>query len=503
MKDYLRLLSILLSLSSDPEESVLFFQVNDQIIPMKTPLLFLIAWAVSAQQSFSQDIAFMYPMSVHTSEKSRLYSFPVYNPENQESAIFIQEDKQTQALLLSPANELIKEFTIGSPGRDFSQLLGAFAEGRSYSLFLVNRNPSKVKLITTDFEQETHTSQDLALPLVNQSIIGATHFRNQLILLTYTLLTSKLHKYTIQADGSWKVHTFLINKTPYHKSENLHFSRLLRLRRGRIPLIRNDGITSIREASERIKLYVRPDKFILTGEQKGGRVSLFEIELESDSLSYHEYRYLVNNCPPPQKVIYNSFLLGDRLFQVRLCTDQFAFSVLDTKADTFIISHKTLTEADIPFQNSPLLQVGGNGGHRQQIIQKIKTPKSFFTKMFRGHIGIIAHEHPQGIEVTFGGYRRFKSTMPLPGIPLANGVGLQLWLNSYNGARTVYMKGLFNETDISHKQEALKLNTYEKIRKTLFMTRSREESLSLLQKGKESYLGYYDPVAKAYFLFRH
>lgn len=198
----------------------------------------------------------------------------------------------------------------------------------------------------------------------------------------------------------------------------------------------------------------------------------------------------------------NSFLLGDKLYQIKTSYSKISLTVKDLN-DNLIKEYSSLESETIKFKNGDIIQENG-GSDNKRILDKTS---QLLNKIVNFGVSVSGYELDGNHLITFGCVSpEQQNSMAMAGMFGAAGVLLAYAISNptmesfsaYANRKVVYVNCLFDKNG-NYVNSGVKPLAFDKIR--LFLEEQKNlSSHTLFRLDNSYYLGYYDKSAKQYAL---
>lgn len=257
-----------------------------------------------------------------------------------------------------------------------------------------------------------------------------------------------------------------------------------------------------------LKIYKKNSHFILTYDVRN-ETRFLDIDL--NTLDYH-YKTYPNNwytSNPKYKVVSNSFILDDCLFQIKSSDTKLVVDLKDLEKDSLKATYNISYDEYSMLYDSDVNQFGGEQIATNKLIKLAKNPIVVRT-ITNGEIGISAQRTNEGYQVQFGGVSNLsivKSRKLVFGEGLINfdNVVNALNLNTLNILSLGYSKNRVTQISclLNNNYKQKPGNTLNSIFDELALYNAqnkRNEAASLTLRGNEVLYGYYLEYSSEYII---
>ncbi len=257
-----------------------------------------------------------------------------------------------------------------------------------------------------------------------------------------------------------------------------------------------------------LKIYKKNSHFVLTYDVRN-ETRFLDIDL--NTLDYH-YKTYPNNwrtSNPKYKVVSNSFILDDCLFQIKSSDTKLVVDLKDLEKDSLMATYNISYDEYSMLYDSDVNQFGGEQIATNKLIKLAKNPIVVKT-ITKGDIGISAQRTNEGYQVQFGGVsnlRIVKSRKLVFGEGLINFDNIinTLNLNTLNVLSLDYSKNRVTQISclLNNNYEQKPGNTLNTVFDELALYNAeskRNEAVSLTLRRNEVLYGYYLEYSSEYII---
>jgi len=256
----------------------------------------------------------------------------------------------------------------------------------------------------------------------------------------------------------------------------------------------NSSGNSLVEATFATKMYVQPNKILISFDHKSIQTQILEIDLQT-------FAIIEKIFPQPQlrqPGRSNSFINSGNVFQCKANAEELAFEVKNYEAGDLLTSHRFSVNDTVSFKNSPLLSQTGTKPPRL-----FKNTAKFLSRMNESDIALSAYLLPNNnFLLTIGGTRNVTSptavflgaTVLAAEVLVGGGFGDPLF--DPDRLQVAFFDSLFDENfkHLTDESEPLAIDFISN-----FVNENREISLESTFKFRDFYVfGYYDAKEKQY-----
>lgn len=422
------------------------------------------------------------PNDLKTRNRSPWEAFAVVDDENKTFAIFLDDDKTLNGYLYSEDLQPKGKFVSKGLPPIYTEIIGQTLKNGQIRLFLKNENNKNFGSVLFDFEREATIETEFGFQLSDEVYLQSHSYKDKFYILTVTKRSSTLNIYTFDHDGKFGKKSFDFSDKNFGDRDNkttrldkllTKYSRSLRTETS-VVKIEETNPNTIAIISNVCKIYDRGNKFILSIDEGILYTYLFEFTLP-------ELTVVVKNVQKKQlpsegtPAINNSYLLGDKIFQITANSNKMLFTVKNLENDEILKQIELSKNDEITFKNSPIIQEGTAmaSGERRELDET----SQFLRKISAEDIGVAVMPIKKGFRITMGGNKTLNVNThgTLAGQYAVGGtVGNSGYsttyfnpaftaFNSYQYNKSTRIECLFNE-DFEHIDGIIPQNVFDKIR---------------------------------------
>jgi len=398
-------------------------------------ILLLCSISASAQHKFLE-----IPNDLKQGQRFVQDAFAVVNETEHTFAIFIDDNKTLNGYLYNQnLEQLAKYASDGLPNR-YNQIIGQTIRGNQIRLYLTNATYKKFGTILFDFDTGKSIETEFDFKLKKDRFLQSHSYDDHFYILTVDKRASVLNVYDFDHKGEFKTKSFDFTDKPIRNYENRATTlyRLFTEHNGfesiiNVVKIDETNPNSIDITSKGSKFYDRKDSFVLTLDEGKLFTYIFEFKLPEIGVNFYalqkpQLEHMGENDKN------NSFLFGDKLFQISGSQDELAFSVKNIHTKEELKNISLGPDDDLSFKNTPILQEGGGIFNPDRVREMEKTSK-FMRKISTGDIGVAVIPFKSGYQVTIGGEK-----------PIGSGAGALLLVGGMAAGVPIVTAGAYNMT---------------------------------------------------------
>jgi hypothetical protein len=423
------------------------------------------------------------------------------NQKTNDIYAFAADKEKIHLLHYNTALFLRDTISINQPAKQYPSILGYAFEDNNPFLFTVSDDLQKIQQIGFDVKNKSISVKTSDFIPVNENFICSFTQNNIFYAITAPQKAENLKLYIFK-NGSSLQQTIDFSgfKLSDEKAQVISFTDVLK--KFPIEKLETQSVNPLVAGIRKTKLFVEPERIILTVDTNPNVTYLFKISLNDFSITKNDIPQLsVNPLNPELPEYANSYYHSGRLYQLKFNEEKLIVSSRDIQnPDTPITYEATVNDA-ITFRNSPLWNQTGN---RQP--SEISNVKKFFRKLTSSEAGMTVYTTTnKTVLVTIGGLREITTTgnvilgVALGAGSIAAGGGTDvIGLFDNDTAQSVYFESVFDEQS-RHLDSEPEILADDYIAQ--FLNENDDATLQNVFRYKDFYiLAYYDKKAKQYVL---
>lgn len=364
------------------------------------------------------------------------------------------------------------------------------------TLYWSTDNYGTIVAIKYFFGNKTSKNLNFVFTSEKQSIITSFQLENSFNLLVKDLEEQTLILYTFE-NGTVKQKIFDFSSFKFQNRNTKFVTFNYVIQQNPIEKIETEEYTPLFKSTAKSKLYIFPNRFILTLDHNPKKTQVFDINLETEEIK--EKDFLQSTVQKPKKIS-NSFFHDDKLYQTIASDEELFLDVKDFKSDETIKNFHISKNDTITFKTSPLLiQKEGEKA------RTLKTTKKFLNSLANLDIGMSVFKNKKNTLITLGGTPNmagqgsfFTSSFPSDDFGFYNN-GAPYYSSGYIHTETVYFESVWDTNYNVVKQEQLEPLAIDNI--YYFTSMNKQIALDNILKYKDFYiLSYYDTASKQFIM---
>lgn len=424
-------------------------------------------------------------------------SLHAVNANNNELFVFASDKEKMTAMKFNSFVFFKDSLNTKRPGKEFSMSGYSFNSEGSPEIYWTTTDLKKVKATSFDLKNRIASEVSFELPFENEMILSSFSENNLFYIMTVSKTGDELKLYVFQ-DGKMKEKFIDFSEFKIVDTKSKPLKLWSVFNENPLEKIQVDELNSLVYSASKAKFYVLKDKIILALDHTVSETHIFEINLQNYKVVEKKIAQepLKNGAGKS-----NSFLSDNKLYQLKVNSDELLFTVKNYTSGEVINHFSTLKEEVIQHKNSPLFSQTG-----KQRQKEFKNTKKFLERLDDSNIGISVYENAYNSFITVGGIRYVASTGDVL-LGIASGVGT-IASGGYTGFEDGIMYDGALQVNYFETHLDLKSNYIKKEQEILamdhvshFLNQNKDISTASTFKFKNHYiLGYYDTKAKKYVL---
>jgi len=359
------------------------------------------------------------------------------------------------------------------------------------TLYWSTDNYATISAVKYFFGNKTSKNLNFVFTSEKQAIITSFQLENSFNLLVKDLEDQTLVLYTFE-NGTVKQKIFDFSSFRFQNRNTKLVTFNYVIQQNPIEKIETEAYIPLFKSTAKSKLYIFPNRFVLTLDHNPKKTQVFDINIETEEIK--EKNFLQSPVQKPKKIS-NSFFLDDKLYQAIASDEELVLDLKDYKSNETIKSFHISKNDTISFKTSPLL-IQREG----EKAKAIKTTKKYLNYLANLDIGVSVFKNKENTLITLGGTPNidrqgsfFNASFPFDDFGFYNNGAP--YSSGYVHTETVYFESVWNSDYNTVKQEQLEPLAIDNI--YYFMAMNKQAALDNILKYKDFYiLSYYDTASK-------
>ncbi|MDT0605894.1 hypothetical protein [Croceitalea rosinachiae] len=265
--------------------------------------------------------------------------------------------------------------------------LGGTIKEKKYSLFFSNDSKNKFAGITFDFESGLENSFEINLNLKKEIFIISFTHHNTFYLVSASYRENYLYLYEFNNNGEYvKKNLDLTGYDFYGNSEyktRLKSTLALDMHNNPITeplLVKSDIPYSLDSMISLIKLYLDNDSFYLVSDINKDFSQIIKHNFVKERTEVFQINQPINSL----NYLNNSFLRGDKLFQIKVSTKELHYQISNIKNKSILKKYTVKKDDELFLTNGTIRQRGG----RFKNYRELEKTSQFLRKIGNGNLSI-------------------------------------------------------------------------------------------------------------------
>lgn len=422
--------------------------------------------------SFSQELVKSIPLSI--SKKSDV--FQVVDTQKKQVLLFFSNKEGVKTIRFNENFELQDSLTGNRPYKEYSDIIGYSISNNKYYSYWASTDCKDIAYQCFDFENKKIDFKTYQLEFVKEKPIEKITVNNIFYLITIIKNTSILNLYIFKEGQMEKKSIDLTDKTFIdweNKKTNL-WEIVSVPNNTQPPLaiqnILNETPPSLTFSASKRKAYVNGSNLIFTFDNNSKFTQLLNLNLDTFSATQKSFSKPYMEESEYANDEHNSFLLNDKLIQMKLRSTEMHISIKDLEGNE-IKTLDAFAEQEIPFKNSEIIQENGKISNTRildksnQLLRKIYNLNpsiSCYTLNDKTYLtlGSVSMEQNNNAMMYGGMIGGFTGVLIAAAISSNYSVNN---LNSYKDRKIVYINCLF-DSNFNHIDGAIKRLAFDELR---------------------------------------
>ena len=319
-------------------------------------LLFFISFATHAQDPF---LSFDH----YLKNKKPSQIFAASFSEDEHFLLFIEDRKQVSVYNFDKTGKERKEgFSFPNFVKKYPNIGGYTYNGNdTYTLFLSALNKKKWGILTLDFKNKSYNLQETKLEIKKGRVLESLLYDDTQYIFVLKRDSSDFEVYALQADGSSTTQMYPFDDS-YFSNGSRTLANLDRLLHETFTksadIIDSEPPIALESSKSRTKFYQQDHLVTLTVDASKKKTHYLQFDLKGQTSSYKA----IPKATFDDKLLSsksNSFIFEDKLFVLKVSTEEMDFSITDLNTSENIASFSAQKGKPIGFKNTPIIQEGG------------------------------------------------------------------------------------------------------------------------------------------------
>ena len=351
----------------------------------------------------------------------------------QQACSFVVGKDSVKAFLIDKTAGAIELFTVKKRMEEL--FLGAFIKNGNVYLFMNNGKQPGLHSWRFTLNDKNLTEHVIPFAIKNEKIINRLSGDNHFFYFTVNKKTSEFIIYKFIDEINFERHNYPVETNIWDAIAD----RAGLLNAGDINIEKTDmeGECDIDIAECARKLYVRNDTLLLVLNNQKGTTTVYTFDIVSNNMNK---RVIENKADQDNKLymVYNSFLLGNKLYYASATEDALVLQVIDFYSGKVLKEFTSKSDEEIDFKNTPIIQEGNS--FVAGVTRELGKTKQLLRKMTNSRLVITAlhDDSSHSVILLLGSYKKVK---------YYNGGGM--WVGSAGAAPIFLPTGGFSRSSWS------------------------------------------------------
>lgn len=460
---------------------------------------------LSSLNCISQNLA--KSISLNYSRKNDV--FQVVEENKKQVSLFFSDRNNVRTIRFDENFNIIDSLSAERPSRDYyDDIIGYSISGNNYYSYWSSSNNKEIASQCFDFDGKKVSLTTFKLEFSKEKPIERITINNVFYLVTIVKHTSILNFYVFSG-GKMEKKTIDLSSRNFVSYDNQRvnlweiISEVTDFDNGlSVQNILEETPPSLTFSANKKKAYVRDNRLIFTFDNNKGFTQLINFNIRD--FTYEVKSYTQPYIEPTEFDVSqsNSFLLKDRIIQIKLNTNLMYISVKDLEGNEL----KTFTAfagKEIDFKNSDIIQENGSVANTR-ILDK---SNQLLRKVSNLNPSLSCYSYNDKIYFTLGAVSLVQNNGALYGAMIGGMAGAIIGgaisssysvnnLNSYNGRKVVYINCLF-DSEFNHIDGEVKKLAFDELR--VFASKKQDlVSQTVFKMNSKLYFGGYDKTTRTY-----
>lgn len=450
---------------------------------------------------FSQTILNSYPLDL---KKSNGYNqiLTAENKQTHEIFVFATDNENISILKYNSSLFLIDQYKGPLKGIGDKSLIGySFGKDGFPTLYWSTKSYETVIAIKFYFENRTSRIVNFVLSNEKQYVTSQFQLENSFNLLVKDLEKETLVLYSFD-NGRVEEKTFDFSSFKFQDKSTKFITFNHVIRDNNIEKIENEEYNPLYRNTAKSKLYVLPNRLLLTLDHNPKKTQVFELNPENNEIKEKNFEQSAVKKPRKNS---NSFFQDDKIYQTIASDEELSIDVKDYNSGETLKNFYVSKNDTIDFKTSPLF-IQRDGGKAKEL----KSTKKFLNHLSYLDIGLSVFKNQEKTLLTIGGTPKIiKQSIHIGSMfyPFDDSldpyydhllpVNNPYTINIHN--ETVYFESALDPTYALIKPQQLEPLAIDNI--YYFISLNKQIALENILKYKDFYiLSYYDTVLRQHIM---
>jgi hypothetical protein len=464
-----------------------------------------VAFVLNVFIGYSQDIVSTIPVKL----KNNRDVFQIINDSTKQVTLFLSDRKTVNAIRLDEKMQFLDSIVTNRPDKYYSEMIGYISKGSKQNLFWSSGDSKEILVQNFDFEKRTILSKNFTLEFKKEVVLQKFSLNKKFYILSVLKTSNSLKLYMFDQNSIMTEKIIDLNLFKFFDSRYVKTDIYGMFRESFLPSegsfslqkISPESPTSLTYSSKKRKCYLRDNSLVVTLDTNKDYTQIIIINTNDYSASEKIIKKPLIVSQQTNIPNSNSFLFGEKLYQVKNNSDVMIVSIKNLNGDD-INEYKIFNDKPIEFKNSDIIQFGGDFSSKR-ILDK---SNQFLRKTANLNTGISCYNIKGNNLITLGSVSEqtnnnamFGAMFGLTGALIAAAISPTYDnFNSYSNRRVVYFNSLLDNND-KHIKGIVQPLAFDKIQ--IFSQRATEITSQGIFKIEENYyFSYYDSKESKYII---
>lgn len=440
--------------------------------------------------------------------------FQIVDQQNKKVILFLSDKKNVNALKLDENFIVIDSISTLRPDKNYSEMCGYIQSNNQYKLFWSSGDSKSIQSQTFDFETKKTVNKIFNLELKKERIIQKFYESGKFYIVTTVKDSNFLKFYIFDESDTLSEKTIDFEKCNFYlsnfKKSNLYgllsenllpFENAFSLQR-----IVAESPSSLTFSSKKRKCYINKNNFIVSIDTNTSYSQLITINLLDFTYNEKIFKQPFILRAEFATISANSFLIEDKLFQIKLNEDVMYLIIKDLD-DNLLKEYKTFAANNIEYKNSNIIQENGNSDNSRVLDKTFQ----FLRKINSSNCGISCYKLNENFLIKIGSVSELQQNNSnvmygamlggIAGALIAAAISNPTYDNfsSYANRKVVYINSLFDINN-NHVKGVINPIAFDKIQN--YLGKNNPISPTIFQMDNNYYLGKFNEIAKTYVIMK-
>ena len=450
--------------------------------------------------------------------------FQIVDETKKQVSLFFSDEESVKAYQFNSEFKPIDSLLSNRPEGKFKSIIGYACKNNKYRIFWASNKNKEISSQCFDFESKKVSETLFKLNFSKEQIIQQVTVNNSFYIISLVKKSNVIKFYIFDNEGN--LNTKMIDAKNYtlmdsysesvslydaFKEDFLPFEESFSLKS-----ISPETPTSLTFAAFKRKMYTTPTEIIFTFDTNPQFTQLYKINLTDFSISRNlinqpregfpenDGSYSKENFGSKPEINSNSFIINDKIFQIKLCSKLIKISVKDLEGNE-IKEFSAKPDQYIDFKNSEIIQENGSINNKRIL----DSSDQFIRKLYISNPGITCFQKEGNYYLTIGSASEIKedaSGAVIGGILFGAAGAIIVSLitanqnienfSSYQNRQIIYINSIF-DSKLNHVSGDLKPLAFDQLRSYVYEIK-KSTNLTIFKFNSFLYLGSYNKKTSSY-----